>query len=396
MSTTYHTNGEGNVGPCKATTARGCPFGGPEVHYSSPEAARSAYEERMDTSILPQGSLKLAELNAAAKTSTDPAVIEQVIARGSERTLRNFAKNPGATGEQLARAAERGDDETAFTLANHPAFPIAAMKPTHFARLLSDDRLSIYDRKGKRLLADPEVTDDHYRAVASIQGRDTGGRRDTNGMKRMMLQSSNKLSPELIAAQALSNTHLLGGALRGGRFPVGKLKHAPAIYWGDIDHSAPKYLPGFATWAAQAPTEDNRQYIASYLLRNPQVQEDTLEILGNAGMALDEVYAHSAATPELRARLEKRWPQELARTVKLTRLSQELGDLKQALTVSSGGGKVGRAAYSTEVQLDTALVKKHGLTREDIFQLFNARGYNMGVSYNEETGIFRGGVDSSD
>ena len=42
----YHINGEGNVGLC--TAARGnCPFGGSEDHYSSPNRARQAYEEKM-------------------------------------------------------------------------------------------------------------------------------------------------------------------------------------------------------------------------------------------------------------------------------------------------------------------------------------------------------------
>lgn len=40
----YHVNGAGEAGPCKATQGN-CPFGGEDKHYSTPEEARSAYEE---------------------------------------------------------------------------------------------------------------------------------------------------------------------------------------------------------------------------------------------------------------------------------------------------------------------------------------------------------------
>ena len=42
----FHINGKGEPGPCSAQ-ADGCPFGGEESHYSSPEAAREAYEAKM-------------------------------------------------------------------------------------------------------------------------------------------------------------------------------------------------------------------------------------------------------------------------------------------------------------------------------------------------------------
>lgn len=43
----YHVNRAGEAGPCKATKG-GCPFGGEDEHYSSPEAARAAFEESME------------------------------------------------------------------------------------------------------------------------------------------------------------------------------------------------------------------------------------------------------------------------------------------------------------------------------------------------------------
>lgn len=49
MSGKFHVNPEtGDAGPCKATQDR-CPFGTAEVHFSSIAAARSAYEEQMNS-----------------------------------------------------------------------------------------------------------------------------------------------------------------------------------------------------------------------------------------------------------------------------------------------------------------------------------------------------------
>lgn len=49
----YHINSEGVVGQCRATTEEGCPFGGADAHYSSPEGARKAYEVSMSNAALP-------------------------------------------------------------------------------------------------------------------------------------------------------------------------------------------------------------------------------------------------------------------------------------------------------------------------------------------------------
>lgn len=43
----YHVNDKGETHPCEATK-RGCDFGSPEEHYSTPEEAREAYEQRMN------------------------------------------------------------------------------------------------------------------------------------------------------------------------------------------------------------------------------------------------------------------------------------------------------------------------------------------------------------
>lgn len=45
----FHINGAGEAGACRAEKG-GCPFGGDENHYSSAEAARTAYEEKMSGS----------------------------------------------------------------------------------------------------------------------------------------------------------------------------------------------------------------------------------------------------------------------------------------------------------------------------------------------------------
>lgn len=48
----FHLNGNGDPGLCKASQGN-CPFGGDEEHYTSPEAARSAFEGSQNVSLSP-------------------------------------------------------------------------------------------------------------------------------------------------------------------------------------------------------------------------------------------------------------------------------------------------------------------------------------------------------
>lgn len=60
--TRYHVNGKGEPGVCRAAEGgkgKGCPFGGADDHYTTPEAARKSFEKRMFL----QGRLEAAKMN---------------------------------------------------------------------------------------------------------------------------------------------------------------------------------------------------------------------------------------------------------------------------------------------------------------------------------------------
>jgi hypothetical protein len=73
MATTlYHVNTTtGNAGPCSATSGK-CPFGGPNVHYASPEAARTAFEGSQAAALLPPAARKASPAPGNAATTLSP------------------------------------------------------------------------------------------------------------------------------------------------------------------------------------------------------------------------------------------------------------------------------------------------------------------------------------
>lgn len=48
----YHINNNGDAGRCEAKTEGGCPFGGPENHFTSMKGAREAAESRIEAEKL--------------------------------------------------------------------------------------------------------------------------------------------------------------------------------------------------------------------------------------------------------------------------------------------------------------------------------------------------------
>lgn len=80
----YHVNAAGEAGPCKATQG-GCPFGGEENHYSTPEEARAAYERTATKkkglfSIFKRSKPKHEVVEDAAIEEPKPAVRKPIIA----------------------------------------------------------------------------------------------------------------------------------------------------------------------------------------------------------------------------------------------------------------------------------------------------------------------------
>lgn len=95
MTNKYHISQKGNPESCYAKT-RGCPLGGEDEHYTSPEAARAAFEKSQgQTTVngLKKNSAKaanLAEPNDLEKLQESMTYIDD---EGNEKTMDNYLYN---------------------------------------------------------------------------------------------------------------------------------------------------------------------------------------------------------------------------------------------------------------------------------------------------------------
>lgn len=127
----FHTNAKGEPGRCSAQQDN-CPFGGSEDHYSTPAAARAAYEELQQTSFrqaLSKANQKEEQLRV--RFSASLAILED---RGIDPEGEN-GYTPEAIREFLATAEELNvrDDEVADWLDTSDSYDAAMLNLHGFA-----------------------------------------------------------------------------------------------------------------------------------------------------------------------------------------------------------------------------------------------------------------------
>lgn len=393
----FHITKKGEPGVCQALYS--CPLGGEDEHFGTREEAQRAYEAKMTSELLPAGKSKadlgVRELNALAKVSSDPDVIDEVLARGSDRTFKNLAKNPNADKYHLMRAHKATTDQaTRDELAAHPAFPVGLMSGPKFGALVST--ATGYDQVG-RLTGSDEVTDAHVDGLLQASPR-------SPHVNAILRNPNNKLSQEKVVELAERSWSAMGSAQLSNRYPADRIKDLPKdlVYWGTIDNTANSaYLDGYADWAIGQKDKDahSANYYAARVAGNPETSSATLQKLAEADLATVEVYKHPRATPEVRALCEFKDP-EVRRVAKLDRLQEQFGGrLKEEITyVENTNHPFGRnrGISDTRVRFNTERMAELGLDSEDIMTFMGRGRYNGGASFDPATGMFRGTVDSTD
>lgn len=102
----FHLNGNGDPGLCKASQGN-CPFGGDEEHYTSPEAARTAFEAAQTVTISPLQKAQAAYTKASqALDKTEVALNSVAHYQGLSDLTKEGAKYASAK-ERYDRAENR-------------------------------------------------------------------------------------------------------------------------------------------------------------------------------------------------------------------------------------------------------------------------------------------------
>lgn len=394
----YHINKSGEPKPCNA--AYKCPFGSAEEHHDTAEAARDAYEKEMTTQLVPEGASKkdigLRDLTKLARVSSDKEVLSDAVERGSDRTYRALSENRHMTPDLLSKAADKSSSsETRKRLVAHKNFPVAKMT--------GDDAAELYNPhqswENARLEGSNDLNDEHVSAIKKKHPRAS--------LDQAVSNPNNKVSNET-AIKLAQNKHSIGSLMRGNRITGEYIGDLPAkdVYWGDIyKETNPEYLDGFATSSLKgAKSEDavereKAHYNATHVAKNEHTSPRTLHRLTEGGVSLREVYENPNTEPETRELAISSDP-DLARRAHLDDLDQSLpgglmGSLRDDSSTSYPSGR-NRGYSVTEVKFNTSKMKELGVDSEDIHILMDSRRFNAGARFDEETGVFRGAVDSTD
>jgi hypothetical protein len=398
----FHINPKtGEPGKCSAENGN-CPFGSADEHYTSAEAARTAFEKSNETF-----SLSLKEMNAQAKTTDDPVIIKKLIAAGSDRTLGNLAKNANLQTEDAEAILEKTTNpviRAALYMNKKLVLKFDDITPDDLEEIAfrqnPRDNDPLYyptDNPLARMAKDPFITEAHYDRLSY------SNRVPSNVKKGLptLLAQANKI-PSVRTIQWLEKNNWPryplnpDVALMAGKLKEDDLATAPDIYISHFSATGPSprlTTKEVDTLARVALKRDDDRLI-SMTSSDSRISSKSLEAIVAAGKGNEGLYKNPKLTSEAKAMIENQFANEPF--VRVGKLKDSIGQTEfDSIMKPAGGAKLGNTYHETRLDFDTAKIKEYGLTREDILHMANARGFNAGVSYNPETGEFSGRVDSS-
>ena len=219
--TKYHINSKGEPGKCKANFD-GCPYGGSEKHYESPEKAYAAIEQEMGGSFNPikNSAIKIRrwDKESVARESTNEEELMTIAEHVSDshfnkKIVKALASNPSISASALLEA--RSKSELAWNhfvdLEMHPNYPTASLTNAGATRLLDTN-----PKRAQELLQTDDVNDNLVN-VASIYDRDNPG---VFNVEKALANPNNQISDYVRSRLAIENQSYLEAAARSGKFPT--------------------------------------------------------------------------------------------------------------------------------------------------------------------------------
>lgn len=405
----YHINpSTGDSGKCSAKPGN-CPFGSDDEHYTSPEAARAAFEASQEVNTFHK-AMSLKEMNAIAKDVKHPKLINTLIQRGSKQTHANLSKNEHIN-EQDIRAilALRDDPETRARFFMREDAPLDLLEPEDFAAVaekaiqadkFSSSPLSNFQWRQNplsRVAFSENITDAHYDALMASSLTEAQKSRFTP-----VLAAKNKISGSRVRAYYENNEWRPypvrpDEALKNGKLSEKDLKEAPDEFIGHFAATGPSpaLSSKHVTMLGTAAVARNDRRLAYWVARDSRTHKDKLIEIAKSDLAPEAIMQNQNSPAEALKEVERLHANEPF--VRVENLKRTIGKTEfDKLKVKTEGSQLGRAYSETRITYDLAKVKEHGLTKEDMYYIAGARGYNVSVSYDENTGVFAGRVDTSD
>ena len=411
MATKYHINDRGEPGICSAVHK--CRFGrDADQHYDSVDEARTAYEKEKVNELFPNGvekdKLGRRELNKLVKYTDDQEILRQGIDTGSARIRSSILQNRNADYETLRKlytTVEDGEgaDAERQEIANHRNYPAGFMTNKELKKAIgARTRLSVEHRR--QLLLDDGINDSQKETLMSLDANETTL---VAGNKKNMLKQETR--NELLSKN--SQTRIL--ALKDGKLPAEEIRNLDASEFKNLSYSAdrmtnPRHVDEIAAAALKNKHGDDISEIAlEKVSRNPYLSQLGISAIAKANANekfknkyndIDiSLYRLPNIDDDTKKLLEKRSP-EIASIAKVDKIIAKAGgsaQLRDRIVKESNESQAGNAYRKTRVVFDKDEMKKLGMGKEEVLTLMNRRAWNADFSYDEETGVFVGGIDSS-
>lgn len=393
----YHVNKKGETRECKANI-ESCKLDPIDtIHADTAKEAEQAYEAKMERFALKSFSknsltMSKSEMNKLAKTSSNYEELNQIMINGSTRALENITKNQNVSQTMLIHAAEQIDDmERRDILAKHDNFPVSSMTTEQFKKKL---RSTINPTEKRKIIMSHDLTDIQAEALREGAGR-------PNNALRAVLRSSNHVSPafvrsviksgEIEAIQILENGKLPNDMINDEHLNTRLISNGSAIH------------PNHTTKILDLMVKQDNVKDMLKLENNPFLSRSDIDkIVKHTDTGSLNLYKSESISEGAKKIIESRNPMALSmkkidEMIGYDVIGDKQGMLAASLVTKNNSVKpvFNRGYTEMNFQLDKDKIKKHGFNFYDIAYLMRGQ-YSHSFSYNEETGIATGILDSTD
>lgn len=407
MATKYHINDKGEAGVCNAVHK--CRFGREaDQHYDTVEEARTAYEKEKIDELFSNGvskdKLGRRELNQLVKYTDDRETFRKGLETKSPRIRASILGNRNADAETLREIYATASDTEKKAVVSHRNYPISDMNAAELETAIKA-RMRLSHQYRQDVFKDNGINDSHKETLQKMT---------TLEIVAAAGNMNNQLTPAVRQELLNQNSNTKTVAIQKGNLPSTEIRNLDAAGYRSItmdmhrinNPAALDQIVGVAL-SKKFSNHDNR-IVLEKAVYNDNLSQNAIKAIAHSDFndkdsadysnAIDRaLYSRPSIDDDTKAFLINRSP-EVASLAKLEKKAERYGGmsgLKKKLFKKYEQQSSGMSYRTTRVELDKEELKKLNLNKDDVLTLMNRSAYNATFSYDEESGVFIGSIDSS-
>ena len=387
----YHVNDKGEPGICRTVKGK-CPFGA-KNHYPTANAAREAYEKSQPTLLSSRPVLSPGELFNESKTTSDPRIWNEIIQKGSSRTLANLARNPKIDSDYLIKIHDRAVEKEEYGVLIHcvsnSKYPIGKLTEEDFSHLSEQ-----WSAGGifTRIARSDDLGDEQISSLV---------KRAKQYVPFALRNPNNKVSKEKFNEIAHSDNFLKNSARNDPRYenvenfpemPLSELKKE--LYWT----KNPKIVEKIFELVKDSEDKSRKLQIYETLVMKAESSPEILKHISKDPDSSDYVLGYASfnqkTDKESLDSIAARNPY-LNSQVKVRRMNDSNPEfIKNLYSTNPGNYSIGNS-QKRQVYFDPDKVKDAGWGKDEIDAVVRRVGGNFlfQSDYNPTTGIYSGYID---